>query len=230
MNNYQYIIAGLPALTKDWKFSEGNFESFLEEIKGGCSDKDKTLIGWLERGFDDSSLNEEFYREALSCKNAFIREYFTFDLNVRNAKTRYLNKALGRPADKDVIIPEGEDQSGIPIAGAFGDLKLPEEFEEAARLDAVLQGKDILARERGLDDLMWEKIDSLTTFNYFDVNVLLGFLCKLHIISRWARLDEQTGREMFRKLVDEVRGTFKGVQYDAGKTGSGSTGRKAAGI
>lgn len=228
MNNYHYIIAGLPALARDWKFSEGNFESFLEEIREGCSDKDRALIGWLERGFDDSSLNEGFYREALSCRNAFIREYFTFDLNVRNAKTRYLNKALGRPVEKDVIIIESED--GETAAGMFRDLKFPEEFEEAARLDAVLQGKDILARERGIDDLMWEKIDSLTTFNYFDINVLLGFLCKLHIISRWARLDEQTGREMFRKLVDEVRGTFSGVRYDAGNTASGSTERRAAGI
>ena len=50
---------------------------------------------------------------------------------------------------------------------------------------------------------------------YFDINVILGFLCKLHIVSRWAMLDEQTGREMFRKLVDEVRGTFRG--FGAGK-------------
>ena len=215
MNNYEYIIAGLPSLSKDWKFTEGDFSSFLEDIKAGCSAGDRELVGWLEKGFDDDSLTADFYRDAMSCRNRFIREYFTFDLNVRNAKTRWLNEALGRPADKDVISVGTGDDGGTEFRGTWGDLVIPGEFEEAQKLDSILRGSDILAREKGLDDLMWEKIDSLTTFDYFDINVILGFLCKLHIVSRWAMLDEQTGREMFRKLVDEVRGTFRG--FGAGK-------------
>jgi hypothetical protein len=61
---------------------------------------------------------------------------------------------------------------------------------------------------------MWEKISSLTLFNYFDITVILAFITKLNIVARWFKLDEQTGREMFKKLVDEVRGTFKGVEYN----------------
>ena len=61
---------------------------------------------------------------------------------------------------------------------------------------------------------MWEKIGNLTTFNYFDIDAILGFITKLNIVARWYKLDEQTGREMFKKLVDEVRGTFKGVEYN----------------
>ena len=90
---------------------------------------------------------------------------------------------------------------------------ISEEFEEAAALDNVLGAGDILSRERGLDDLMWAKIDNLTLFNYFDIDVILGFIAKLNIVARWFKLDEQTGREMFKRLVDEVRGTFKGVEY-----------------
>jgi hypothetical protein len=88
------------------------------------------------------------------------------------------------------------------------------EFEEAPALEAVFDLGDILARERGIDDLMWDKISALTTFHYFDIEVILGFVAKLNIVARWFRLDEQTGREMFKKLVDEVRGTFKGVEYN----------------
>lgn len=62
---------------------------------------------------------------------------------------------------------------------------------------------------------MWDKIDEMTTYDYFDIEAILGFLAKLHIVERWYILDEKTGREMFRKLVDEVRGTFKGVRFDA---------------
>ena len=104
------------------------------------------------------------------------------------------------------IFPEDADQAVLDAA--------EEEFEEASDLETILNSGDILSRERGIDDLMWEKIDNLTTFNYFDINTILGFITKLNIVARWYKLDEQTGREMFKKLVDEIRGTFKGVEYN----------------
>lgn len=201
MNNYHYIVAGLPVLSHDWNPGEHTPESIRAEILEQCSEKDRKTIGMLEKGFVDENLTEDFYRQALASRNRFVRDYFRFDLNVRNAKVRYLNEALGRDPKKDVIVL-GEDDSR-------------DEFEEVSKLDAVLHGKDILERERGIDDLMWDKIDEMTTYDYFDIEAILGFLAKLHIVERWYILDEKTGREMFRKLVDEVRGTFKGARFDA---------------
>ena len=206
MNNYEYIIASLPDITTGWKFGEKGPHDYIEEITSACTDKDRKLIEFLMSGYLDENLNTEFYLKALTHKDRFIREYFRFDLNVRNAKVKYLNKALGRPADKDVLsFPEGTPEQVLEF--------ISEEFEEAAALDNVLGAGDILSRERGLDDLMWAKIDNLTLFNYFDIDVILGFIAKLNIVARWFKLDEQTGREMFKRLVDEVRGTFKGVEY-----------------
>lgn len=196
MNNYEYIIAGLPALSPDWKFGESTPQGYIDGIMELCSEKDRKLIGFLLEGLDGEHLDKTFYDAALTHKNEFIREYFSFDLNLRNAKVRFLNRALGRPADKDVL-----------EAGQEG-------FAEAEAAEAVFGLTDILARERGMDNLMWDKIDSLTTFNYFDINAILGFIAKMSIAARWYKLDEQTGREMFKKLVDEVRSTFKGVEYE----------------
>ena len=53
----------------------------------------------------------------------------------------------------------------------------------------------------------------MTLFDYFDIEAVLAFIVKMQVVARWYRLDEQSGREMFRKLVGEVRGTFKGVNY-----------------
>ena len=64
---------------------------------------------------------------------------------------------------------------------------------------------------------MWKKIDEINTFDYFNVSALLGYIAKLKIIDRWMALDEATGREMFRKLVDEIRGTFNGVEFNETK-------------
>lgn len=200
MDNYYYIIAGLPDISPEWTPGERPLDDIRQEIRDNCSMKDNRLIDILERGFEEDGLNREFYAGAVSSKNRFIREYFTFDLHVRNSKVKYLNKALGRDLLKDVIVPEGMNSE-------------PSEFEAAGRLDAILHGTDILERERALDALMWEKIDDITTFDYFDIEAVLGFLAKLKIVERWLKLDEKAGREMFRKLVDEVRGTFKGVKY-----------------
>ena len=206
MRNYEYIIASLPDITTGWKFGEKTPEDYIEEIVSLCSEKDRETVAFLMDGYCDEKLNAEFYSEALQHKNAFISDYFLFDLNVRNAKVKYLNKALGREADRDVLT-FGEDAAPAVLEKASA------EFEEAAALEAVFAQADILSRERGIDDLMWEKISLLTTFNYFDINAILGFITKMNIVARWYRLDEQTGREMFKKLVDEVRGTFKGVEY-----------------
>ena len=207
MKNYEYIVASLPDITTGWKFGDKGPEDYIEEIIDLCSDKDRKLIGFLLSGYNDENLNQEFYAKALVHSDTFVREYFRFDLNIRNAKVKYLNKALGRPADKDVLsFGEDTDQRVLDAAEA--------EFEEAADLETILNSGDILSRERGIDDLMWEKISDLTTFNYFDIDAVLGFITKLNIVARWYKLDEQTGREMFKKLVDEVRGTFKGVEYN----------------
>ena len=45
----------------------------------------------------------------------------------------------------------------------------------------------------------------------FNVNVLLCYLVKLHILERWYVLDPEKGAALFKSLVDEVRGTFGGI-------------------
>ena len=207
MKNYEYIVASLPDITTGWKFGDKGPEDYIEEIVSLCSDKDRKLIDFLLSGYMEENLNIDFYAKALTHEDSFIKEYFRFDLNIRNAKVKYLNKALGRAADKDVLVfPEDADPAVLNAVEA--------EFEEEADIETVLNAGDILSRERGIDDLMWEKIGNLTTFNYFDIDVILGFITKLNIVARWYKLDEQTGRDMFKKLVDEVRGTFKGVEYN----------------
>lgn len=200
MNNYEYLIASLPDITPDWKDSgEMSGDTFVDWLREGCSDSDRKLIDFLREGFAAENLNKDFYLRALSHRDRFLREYFRFDLNVRNAKVEYLNRELGRAAGTDIFLT---DENG---------------FEEEARLGAVLGSGDILSREKGIDDLMWEKIESLTTFDYFDIDAILGFIAKLNIAMRWNRLDPETGREMFSRIVKEVRGSFTGVREAADK-------------
>ena len=211
MSNFEYIISSLPYLTMDFKYAgQAGFNSVISDIKRDLDEKDQGLVEFLLKGFSDKDLNADFYAAALRQRNRFLREYFRFDLNLRNAKVRYLNAQLGREPDQDVMTgedPEAEDVDidGFRFTGG--------EFEEALKVDNILSDKDLVSREKGLDDILWDKIDSLSTFHYFDIEAVLAYIAKLHIVTRWLNLDEEVGRDVFRRLLKDVRGTYKGVKY-----------------
>ena len=211
MSNFEYIISSLPYLTMDFKYAgQAGFNSVISDIKRDLDEKDQGLVEFLLKGFSEKDLDADFYAAALRQRNRFLREYFRFDLNLRNAKVRYLNAQLGRDPDVDVMTgedPEAEDVDidGFRFTGG--------EFEEALKVDNILAEKDLVSREKGLDDVLWDKIDSLATFHYFDIEAVLAYVAKLHIVTRWLNLDEEVGRDVFRRLLKDVRGTYKGVKY-----------------
>ncbi len=211
MSNFEYIISSLPYLTMDFKYAgQAGFNSVISDIKRDLDEKDQGLVEFLLKGFSEKDLDADFYAAALRQRNRFLREYFRFDLNLRNAKVRYLNAQLGREPDQDVMTgedPEAEDVDidGFRFTGG--------EFEEALKVDNILSDKDLVSREKGLDDILWDKIDSLSTFHYFDIEAVLAYIAKLHIVTRWLNLDEEVGRDVFRRLLKDVRGTYNGVKY-----------------
>jgi hypothetical protein len=211
MSNFEYIISSLPYLTMDFKYAgQTGFNSVISDIKRDLDEHDQGLVDFLIKGFSEKELNADFYANALRSRNRFLREYFRFDLNLRNAKVRYLNAQLGREPDQDVMTgedPEAEDVDidGFRFTGG--------EFEEALKVDNILADKDLVSREKGLDDLLWDKVDGLSTFHYFDIEAVLAYIAKLHIVTRWLKLDEEVGRDVFRRLLKDVRGTYKGVNY-----------------
>ena len=214
MSNFEYIISSLPYVTADFKYEEGQgFRQVIDEIKENLGDRDTETLDFLLKGFDPDSLDEDFYAEALSHSLRFIREYFRFDLNLRNAKVRYLNRELGRPEGQDLILGN-KKQEGVEL-----DIDLfrfqAGEFEENAKVETALTLGDLLSREKELDDIVWDKVNALETFHYFDITAVLAYVAKLHIVNRWLALDEQKGRELFRQLVQEVKGTYKGVKFEA---------------
>ena len=196
MNNYEYIVASLPVIASDYR-GPLDTDAIISEIRSQLSPKDEAVLDTLLKGFDSDSLDAEFYRTALASKNRFIAGYFGYDLDVRNCRVAYLNKALGRPEGQDLLVLD-EDE--------------PREFEDLEKVNAVLEGSDILERERGLDDIMWERIDKLTLMEVFTLDQILGFVAKLQIVARWLRLDPQTGRELFRQLVEEIRNNKKSIE------------------
>lgn len=189
MANYQYIIAGLPDISMNCDAAGFDYEETRDFIKSQCSAKDCGYIDFLDSGLEGAEDAMAFYGSAARSGSSFLRDFFAFDRKVREAKVAYL---------------EGTGLDGF-------------EFEEMEDLKDVFSTKDLLEREKQLDRLYWQKADDLVLFDIFDIDVILCFLAKAKIVRRWNRLDPATGSEFFRQLVQEVRGTFKGVEYDPTK-------------
>ena len=199
MNNYEYIVASLPVITSDFR-GELDYQGVIAEIRSQLSKKDEAILDTLLDGFDADKLDADFYRKALSSPDKFIRDYFSYDLDVRNTRVEFLNKALNRPDGMDIMVLDEEAE--------------PVEFEGRRQVMSVLEGSDILERERGLDNLMWDKIDEIVGLQVFTLDAILGFAAKLQIIARWLKLDPETGRELFRKLVDEIRNNKNSINNE----------------
>ena len=194
MNNYEYIIAGLPFLSQDGREAPDT-EAILADIREQLSEKDAKTLDFLLSAYAPDMPDAAFYLEAQKSRNRFIREFFALDLGVRNAKVEYLNRSLGRPEGTDVVNPDPEQD-------------LPE-FDQKPEVDAILETDDILGRERALDNFYWKSADALTVLDVFDLDLILAFVVKLKQVERWLKLDETTGRELFRKLVKEIKENTK---------------------
>ena len=202
MDNYVYIVAGLPELTSGFENTGFNYAAVKESIMELLSEKDQQLVELMEEGFDENTLGADFYDKAAKSKNRFIREYFDFDGRLRNMKVNYLAKRLGK---------NGEDFM----------VELPEaDFEEGKQIQEILADADFVEREQKMDELKWEKASDIARMDYFNMNAILAFLVKAKTVQRWAELDEAKGDEMFKKLVAEVRGTFEGVGSATTLTGN----------
>ncbi len=199
MGNYEYIIASLPILDKDGKGLSGMSEDeIIDEISELCSDRDKALIGILRRCWGED-IDADFYQEALSRHSAFLKTYFRFDLTLRNVKAEFLNNALGRQSGLDVISLEG--------------FEADEETRSLA--ESIFKDNDLLHREKSIDDAYWEMIDAATVTELFSIDAVLAFIAKLHIVERWLRLDDATGKEMFSRLIGDIRGTYGEVKFNS---------------
>jgi len=90
MANYYYLIAGLPDLKADLGQHHFDYDAIVGEIKELCPGVGGKLIKWLEAGFEESHLNDTFYRSIKKTRNRFLKEYFAFDKEFRTAKVAFL--------------------------------------------------------------------------------------------------------------------------------------------
>lgn len=211
MNNYHYIIASLPVLSKGTEDRLLDLEKIKDEIKSQCSQKDVEEIDFFCRILDGSALDKAYFEKAARSSSRLTRLYSKLERQIRNMMVSSAAQRLFAPERADELTAKYQvDLQADP----YGDYLEPADTEadlthsDIQALNSVFAEENIVSKEKHLDDFKWEKINAFTTLDFFNIDCILAFLAKGHLVDRWLHLDAEKGKHLFRKLVGEVRGTF----------------------
>jgi len=155
----------------------------------------------------ENELATLYYEEMLENEDSFLHQWFEFELNLKNVLLVLAARKNHIPYEHQVI---GNNQVAEIIRKSNArDLGISAEWPWIEKVLQIVDTQDILVREKAIDQLRWNYLNELNTFNYFSVEVLIAYLIKLGMIERWLKLDLQTGEEMFKRMLDELQNSYE---------------------
>jgi hypothetical protein len=89
------------------------------------------------------------------------------------------------------------------------DFGIGQELEYFDTLQRLSEEGDIYERERKIDKFRWEWLEENTVFDYFDIEYIFAYLCKLQILERWVSLNAEEGERVFRQLIANLKNEIK---------------------
>lgn len=148
-------------------------------------------------------LSTHYYAYAMRSRNEFVSAWFAFNLNVSNllvamtARKYKMNVA-------DVIVGNNEVAEALRSSSAR-DFGLSGSLEHLEVLQRLSENDKLQEREHQLDEMRWAWLEENSVFNYFTVERLYVFLQQLDIISRWSKLDSETGMQRYNELIENLK-------------------------
>jgi uncharacterized protein DUF2764 len=168
--------------------------------------KDEELSKNITKSWENL-LTEMYYSYVLKTKNKFLKQWFEFSQNLNNILIGHNCRTYNLEADNQLIgnnfVTEAILKSNAKDFGLEVDLPYVSEVLNLA------ENENLMAREKGLDQFKWNMVEEITLFDYFTVEVILAYTIKLDIAYRWLELDEETGRQMFSKIIDDLKSGFE---------------------
>ena len=200
----------------------GNYsEEYLEEqIKEPTNIVDymKQLIFNIKnetsRNLNLSSENELqslYYEYVLQVKNDFLEQWFRFDRDMKNILTAVNCRKYGYDTEKQLIPVKHENEvyETLIKSSPKPDL-LTDEVPYADKILQIAESEmDISEKEKALDNIKWKFLDEFTFFNYFTIEKILSFVIKLKIVDRWIELDNEAGKVLFNRLINDIKMSYK---------------------
>ena len=186
---YEYLLAGLPELKagSDAPISLNKLNELLDEC---LTVSDKALLDLLRAPIDEQTLEQ-----GLLSSNAFVHAWFGFNQDMNNVLVAQ-------------IVGHGEVAEHLRTHASQKDFGLSEVMDEYQEILALAQIEDLMAREKAIDAIRFEWLQSRTEFDYFSAEMVFAYYLEAVMLHRWSLLTVEEGEKVFRELVADMK---KGV-------------------
>jgi hypothetical protein len=148
MKNYEFIIAGLPYIEPDFDNISIDYDSQVSQIISSLDDKDRRYVDWLRFGLEGNNLSPHFYRVISKNKIKFLRQYFGFDLMLRNIQAAYISRK--RNVDPSPYLVGENDIVEALKKNKAPDFGITSEIEFAGKLLQIFEMSDICGERKSI--------------------------------------------------------------------------------
>jgi len=175
------------------------------------------ILDFLNKEFEQESLTpchemeyilfKHFWLDMEEHSNRFIRHWFAFDRDVRNSLIALNCKKHNLPAQPNLI---GHDELTEKLSRVYpGDIVVGKEYPVFDELHRLNELTDIQEREKAIDQLRWKWIDQTNFFEYFTVNRVMGYYCKVTSLHRWLSLEQTKGEQALDHVLKQLEASFE---------------------
>ncbi len=202
--------------------SNGNYsKDYLEEqIKEPTDIVDymkQLIFRFIDETTDNSYLNNQnqlqslYYQYVLQIDNDFLKNWFKFEKNVKNILASVNSRKYGYDIEKQLISVNNDNEvyDILLKSSAKADLLIDEVPFVEKILQIVESDISITEKEKALDNIKWDFLDEQTFFNYFTTEKVLSFVIKLGMVDRWLKLDNETGKALFERVINDIKMNYK---------------------
>lgn len=146
------------------------------------------------------------YQAMEQIPNEFLRDWFGFELNLRNCLVGLTCRKFNLSSETELI---GDNHVVESIRRSnLADFGLSKDFTYIDTITHWFDNDELIEREKGIDILRWDYLDQQVFFHYFSIERILSFMIKLGILERWLRLDRELGMKLFNKIIKELESRF----------------------
>lgn len=143
----------------------------------------------------------------LERSGGFLHRWFTFENYLNNFLAAWNIREYKLDAEGhfigDNVVTEAIRRSHARDFGLAPELPFLDKLAHALEQDKLIE------REKAVSRIKWNYIDELNTFNYFSVEVVLGYLLKWLMLHRWTQLDAETGRQVLEGMIGRLENSFE---------------------
>ncbi|HMB00487.1 MAG TPA: DUF2764 family protein [Spirochaetota bacterium] len=155
-----------------------------------------------------------FYEAMLTSPDYFIREWFSFELKLRNIIAAVDCRKYG--GDKEASIIDLDEVSRQILKSTAPDFSLSSRCPWAEKILQQEQTLSVTEYAKTIDQIRWRQIDEIPLTDVFSIGSILGFCIKLQITERWQSLEMETGKTFLDKLIKELESSYLEKEAAAG--------------